>query len=269
LDFNTFDILVNLIPGLFFTSILLYILDLGVSEKTFNSLTFFFVFLVVSYVFGHLLQHVSGRFYERIFGFPTDLEKKLQDGVAELRQEYLKAEGNSEQEADEVDDKSIDSWLTTLTEDPGFQSLEAKLIYVLGAQFRMEQTVSNIGEGQAGEVFQIIFAHVVDKGVTQRVERFFAISNLFRSLAFFSVGLGVLAAPITWINGQEFSVGGWSGILFKVDTIPTQFSDNLVFMLGFVAVGLISHCIYRKYRRYLATALISDFVSDHYPPGSA
>ncbi|QLG62001.1 hypothetical protein [Halorarum salinum] len=270
LNFNVFDILVNLIPGLFFTSILLHVLDLGMSTETLNSLTFFFAFLVVSYVFGHLIQHLSSRLYKWIFGFPTDLENKLQDeGVAELRQKYLQTEVNSECEAVEFDDTDLDSWVATLSEDPGFQSLEAKLIYLLEAQFRMQQTVSSIGEDQAGEVFQITFAYVVNQGVSQRVDRFFAIANLFRSLAFFSVGLGIVAAPLIWINGNEFSIYGWSGVLLTVDTIPMQLWDNAVFIFGLFATGLISHYIHRQYRVNLVRALVADFVSNYYPPKNA
>jgi hypothetical protein len=210
-----------------------------------------FTILVLSYIFGHFIQRVSEFLYWNLFSYPSGFEQKLEkNGVSEIEEQYKQTNAGKMADEGENGGEILDSWLVNSDDELDFQTLEAKLISILASDYGMNRTIQRIQASKANEVFQIPFTHVTSQGVSGRVDRFFAISNVFRSLSF-------LFILLSWISICNIFLGNYENI------IPISYSAFVPAIALFVA-GFLSNKVSQQYRDYMHRALIADFVSDHY-----
>ncbi|MDS0223455.1 hypothetical protein NDI54_19120 [Haloarcula sp. S1AR25-5A] len=248
IDFNVFDFFVDIIPGFLFLVFMYqqFSPDIKYSVEP----TGLFTILLLSYILGHFIQRISEFLYWNLFGNPSGFEQKLEKrGVNEIEEQYKQTSPKQTPDGGEIDSETLDYWLVNSDDKLHFQTLEAKLIYFLSIGYNMNKSIQRIQTGKANEIFQLSFTYVASQGVTGRVERFFAISNLFRSLSFLSFLLACLSIYDIFLrNGPNILEMPY------FTTVPA---------LALFVAGILSYKVSQQYRNNMYRALIADFVSDH------
>jgi len=262
INFNLFDFFVNIIPGYFLIISVYYFFEWDLGSTNAASL---FTLLLLSYIFGHLIQRSAERFYWKIFGYPDDFERKIiNNGVSEIKDKYRQTLPAGTDE--EITSCDLDSWLVGLDNETKFQTLEAKLINISIHEYDIEAPVEKIESNDGSDIFQIAFSYVTTHGITGRVDRFYAISNLFRSTCFISVLLSVLfyygdmlslSIPVLELLLHDIHI-----LEFPNQNLYSSPHGNLTH-LSFLLIGVLSNGVYKQYREYMIRALISDFVLGH------
>jgi hypothetical protein len=279
-NFNIFDILGNLIPGLvaLFAIWEVFAQFISASLPELGPVTLVFL-LAAAYVIGHLTQYLAESIIWGIFGHPQSFEKHLKNnGLPEILDKY-NSEKNPEWEypdgpPDVLNEftneqwESIETFLLNESQVDDFQTTSAKLLFLVQRRFRIPQPLTDLANDSTGELFQYVFTDVANRNVGNRVERFFAISNLFLNLAGIFLLMAISCVVIIWIRQLQFvTIAVVHALGFQASSFSLVASSAVLSLLSVMFFTIFALCYrtHRTYHRRMTRALIADFVVDHLP----